>query len=505
MSRRPCADLAELRSAFVDDALSPDDRERLLAHLVDCGACRSDVDELRTIRRLLSGSRARQATASGDLSERLTSIAGPQAADPLWSRPFRRTSPGMLPSERYIRRLRLGAAGLAVGVLVTTAVGVGYAAAPVPAVAPINDPSADAQAEFTSMLTQSALVSDTVGAVMLAGTERLTSANGLPQAPAGQEAKPELSLTGAEARAALVKASAAASRFSYSGSQAFTAVLDGTTISAVIQIDSRKEQGSQLTVLNERAEKVLTGYARPAVTSRMVDDQLLALLERNYRVSGSSGSTVAGRPATLVEASRGGAVAARWWIDDATGLLLGQETYDEQGQLTLSSRFTSIRIGNTSAILEHLPPRLGVSTTTSALTVSSSPQLTALGWSCSNSLAGLALVRVRTDRAGSPQVLHLVYSDGLNTVSVFQRRGLLAAPPQGAPWDQGLGAYVPAAHAPGLATWQSGTTVYTVVTDGSTQLLADVVRALPHEPLSSPTTMERVQAGWADILSRLKR
>jgi anti-sigma factor RsiW len=493
-----------LRSAFVDDALSPHDRERLLVHMVGCGACRSDVDELRTIRRLLSGSRPRQATASGDLSQRLTSIAGPQAADPLWSRPFRRTSPGMLPSERHIRRLRLGAAGLAVGALVTTAVGVGYAAAPVPSLALINDPSADAQAEFTSMLTQSPLVSDSIGAVMLAGTERLASARGLPQ-PARQDVKSESSLTSAEARGALVRASAAASRFSYTGTQVFTALLDGTTVSAVIQIDSRGEQGSQLTVINERAEKVLTGYARPAVTSRMADNQLLGLLERNYRVSGSSGSTVAGRPATVVQASKGGVVAARWWIDDATGLLLGQETYDEQGQLILSSRFASIRIGNTSAILKHLPPRLGVSTTTSALTVSSSPQLTAQGWSCADSVAGLALVRVRTDRASSPHVLHLVYSDGLNTVSVFQRRGMLAAPPQGAPWDKGLGAYVGAAHAPGLATWQSGTTVYTVITDGSTQLLADVVRALPHEPLSSPTTMERVQAGWADILSRLKR
>jgi anti-sigma factor RsiW len=501
--RRPCADLAELRSGYVDDALGSDDRERLLAHLVDCAACRSEVHELRTIRRLLSGS-GPPATASADLSQRLNSIAGSQASEPLWSRPFRRTSPGMLPSERRIRRLRLGAAGLAVSALVSTAVGAGYVAAPATALALIDDPSADAQAEFTSTLTQSPLASDSIAAVMLAGTDRLTSAEVLPRAPAGQNAKPESSLTSAQARGALVKAASAASRFSYSGTQAFAALMDGTVVTAAIQIDSRSEQGSQLTVLNARGEKVLTGYTRPAVTSRMVDHQLLGLLERNYRVSGWSGSKVAGRSATLVEASTGGAVAARWWIDDATGLLLGQETYDPQGLVTLSSRFTSLRIGNTSSILEHLPPRLAMSTTTSALTVSSSPQLTAQGWSCSDSLAGLALVRVRTDRAGNPNVLHLVYSDGLRTVSVFQRRGLLSGPPQGASWDERLGAYV-RAPTPGLATWQSGSTVYTVVTDGSRQLLADAIRGLPHEPLSSPTTMDRVQAGWADILSRLKR
>ena len=39
--------------------------------------------------------------------------------------------------------------------------------------------------------------------------------------------------------------------------------MDGTAVTAVIQIDSRSEQGSQLTVLNVRGEKVLTGYTRP--------------------------------------------------------------------------------------------------------------------------------------------------------------------------------------------------------------------------------------------------
>jgi anti-sigma factor RsiW len=502
VSRRPCADLAESRSAYVDNALGPDDRERLLAHLVGCAACRSDVDELRTIRRLLSGSRT-QATASVDLSQRLTSIAGPRASDPLWTRPFRRTSPGMLPSERRRRRLRLGAAGFAVGAVVSTAVGVGYAAAPAPALALVDDPSADAQAEFTSMLAQSPLATDSIGAVMLVGAERLTSASGAAPASAGRNPKRDPSLTSAEARGALVRASAAVNTFSYSGTQAFTALLNGMTVSAVIQIDARKEQGSQLTVLDERGDKILAGYVRPAVQSRMVDNQLLDLLERNYRMSGWSGTAVAGRPATVVEASTGGMVAARWWIDDATGLLVGQETYDPQGRMTLSAHFTSLRIGSASSILEHLPPRLSVSTTTSALTLSSSPQLTARGWSCSHSLAGLTLVRVRTDRADSPNVLHLVYSDGLNTVSVFQQRGLLGGPPLGA-WNNDLDAYL----RPGtlsLATWQSGATVYTVITSGPTNLLGEAVRSLPHEPLSSPTTMDRVQAGWADILSRLRR
>ena len=51
--KAPCADLAELRSAFVDGALDNPDRERLLSHLVDCAHCRQDVEDLRAVRTLL--------------------------------------------------------------------------------------------------------------------------------------------------------------------------------------------------------------------------------------------------------------------------------------------------------------------------------------------------------------------------------------------------------------------------------------------------------------------
>lgn len=503
MSSRPCAGLAELRSAYVDEALADGDRERLLAHLVHCAACRDDVEELREIRRLVGGSRTGTA-APAELSHRLVSIAGAQAADPLWSRPFQRSSTGVLPSARRARRLRRGALGLAFGALAATAAGVGYAAAPSVALAAVDDPSGEAQAGFTATLTQSTLTSDSIGAVMLASPDRLTPVQSQQRAPAERAGQPTSSLTGTQAEDLLIRASSAASELSYSGVQSFRATLNGRTITAVVQIDARKGQGSQLNVFNERGEKVLTGFAAPPATSRMVDHQMLALLERNYVVSGWTGSQVANRPATVVEASTGGALAARWWIDDATGLLLRQEVYDRTGQVRWTSGFTTLRIGSSESILEHLPPRLAASTITTALTVSSAEELSARGWSCPASLAGLALVRVRSDRTDDPTALHLVYSDGLSTVSVFQQRGRLDGPPQGSQWDSGLGAYL-RQDTSGLATWQSGETVYTVVTDGSAQRLADAVRGLPHEPLRSPTTIDRIRAGWTEILTRGRR
>ena len=52
--KAPCAELAELRSAFVDGALSDSDRERLLRHLVGCTDCRRDIEDLRAVRELLN-------------------------------------------------------------------------------------------------------------------------------------------------------------------------------------------------------------------------------------------------------------------------------------------------------------------------------------------------------------------------------------------------------------------------------------------------------------------
>ena len=83
MKASPCAELAELRSAYVDGALDDADRERLLTHLVDCTDCRREVAELRRVRDLLGRTRTDPGPATDDLSHRLVSIAGDEATEPL--------------------------------------------------------------------------------------------------------------------------------------------------------------------------------------------------------------------------------------------------------------------------------------------------------------------------------------------------------------------------------------------------------------------------------------
>ena len=49
----PCRDLVELVTEYLEDRLSPEDRERFDAHLAECEACRAFFDQFRqTIRAL---------------------------------------------------------------------------------------------------------------------------------------------------------------------------------------------------------------------------------------------------------------------------------------------------------------------------------------------------------------------------------------------------------------------------------------------------------------------
>ena len=86
---------------------------------------------------------------------------------------------------------------------------------------------------------------------------------------------------------------------------------------------------------------------------------------------------------------------------------------------------------------------------------------------------------------------------------MFQQRGRLAAAPEGSRWNDDLQAYTYDG-ASAMATWQSHDVVFTVVTDGSSDVLARAVGSLPHAGSATPTTMERIKEGWVAILAGLK-
>ena len=507
MKRTPCTELAELRSAYLDGALADADRERVLAHLVGCGSCRAEVEELRSIRRLLNsvGQSSDEPPASDDLSSRLISIAGGAAYEPVWSRPFRRTGTGVLPSPRRSVRLRVSAAALALGGLLSTLGVLGYAAAPPLETATVGDPTDRVRSEFASTLAQSPLTSPSVNALMMTPQSRLLTRRARPVPRDSTTAK--LPVASGAAWALLRRAAQGSQQVSYSGTQQAHASQGDRTVSATVRVSFDAGQGSAVSVYNRAGDRVVHGFLPATESWRLSDQELLSLLPQNYTISGWVGSTVAGRAVTMVEASTDGAapkpeVAARWWIDNASGMLMWQETYDSSGQVTLSAGFTEVTITGKPAFLKHLAPRLATSTTTASLTLSNVGDLASRGWHFRPDLAGLSLVRLRSDEASNPDALHLVYSDGVTTLSVFEQRGQLTEVPAGARWDDSLQAYI-APGTPTMATWQSGDRVFSVISDGPVDLVEHAVRSLPHVKPMTRTTMGRVHAGWVRIIERV--
>ena len=49
----PCRELVEVITDYLEDQLSPIDRERFEAHLADCDACRTYMDQFRRTIRVL--------------------------------------------------------------------------------------------------------------------------------------------------------------------------------------------------------------------------------------------------------------------------------------------------------------------------------------------------------------------------------------------------------------------------------------------------------------------
>lgn len=505
MKRRSCADFAEARSAYVDGYLEEAERQGLLAHLSDCAACREEVAALRRLRSLLTDS-SRQALVPSQLADRLAAIAeGDHDSDPA--------------AGRGIRLKTLSLAGVAALLVLIT--GVGYVAAPTER-GGIADPTAAVRSDFAAVIAQLPLTSAGVAAALTVDPQRLRSGD----ADLGQD--PTMAGPGLDQHqiaSLLRKADWATSQVPYSGVQQVVAPRDDQTAdqttAAAVSVDFAPGVGSRVAIRALNGTLTDSGTVGTPAASRIAASNQISALSQAYELTGVAGGTVLGRPVVRIQAWRRNRAAnqpnATWWIDTATGLVLRQQVFDDTGRLVLSARYTSLLTGadTTATIAAEAQPRLPVGTpvtlltrplttplTTATFTTASAGALSSQGWFCHSELAGLQLVRLRADAPAEPGVLHMVYTDGLSTVSVFERRGRLVDPPAASTWDPTLGAYRTDAMV-NTATWQSGDVVFSVATDGPTGLRDTVVAALPHEQSDDRTTIGRIRAGWSRILHML--
>ena len=497
-----CRDMADLRSDLIDGALGPTDRERVVAHLLHCEPCRRDVTELRAVRELLARQRT-EGAAPSHLSDQLVSIAGEARADPLSTRAFGPRRPTAFPSYRRRAQRRNAVALLTGGMVLSLVVLVGWVAAPAAELSAVPEPLEDTRAEFGAVLADVSVSGAAATALMLVDAHPSVASAAATATQPGWGAG---AVVDADAAAGLLRrATTAEGSMSVVGRQHVLVPAKQGLSAATVDVDARPGQGTRVSLLDQ-AGTTLTSRWVPPTTSPVVD-----LLASGYDLLGRRGATVAGRPATVVQAAKQGRVVERWWIDDASGLLLWQENYGPAGTLLSATGFIAVRIrpagpGPVSAGLRVAAPGptppapVGLST---VMSVGAATSLASSGWACAGQLAGMDLLQLTGDTMPDPRTVFAVYGDGVRTVGVLQQRGRLLGAPSGAAWDDTLqlwrhGGVVPS------ATWQSGDTVVTVTATGPASLLPAAVAALPRRDPVTTTTLGRVRDGWSKILADLK-
>jgi sigma-E factor negative regulatory protein RseB len=187
------------------------------------------------------------------------------------------------------------------------------------------------------------------------------------------------------------------------------------------------------------------------------------------------------------------------WIDPANGLLVRREIYDQTGRLVRASAFVDLEVGSVSMPAVAASPAPTASGT--VLTSASLTQLRAQGWVTPDLLPDeMVLYDARTTDTAGHHILHLSYSNGLSTLSLFVERGRLDANHLTG-WQRmsmGGSVYVREDGLSERVVWGGGGMVYTVVGDAPLTDIASVVARLPHHE-AHRGTMARLGHG----LSRL--
>lgn len=300
----------------------------------------------------------------------------------------------------------------------------------------------------------------------------------------------------------LEKAAAAPNRVSYHGTQIITAWGPQGAASAMLGIVHAASQGSEISVVGSSSAPGAKAFVQRATTTgATIDGGPLTLLQATYQLVYKCCTDTIGRSAVLVEALRDDqTLAARFWIDTATGLLLQRQLFSVDGTtMVRATVFTELEIED-SEFLGHLPPMLpnGVE----AIGMDKVGDLRSAGWVCAPELpASLKLYDVHKDTSNGS--LQFSYSDGLFNVSLFEQRGALdPAAVAGFNSTDNPGVYLRYGM-PSYVVWSSGGIVYTLIGDLPPDMLGQVVRAFPHDVPVKLTAIQRMGTGLAKIATWL--
>ena len=345
----------------------------------------------------------------------------------------------------------------------------------------------------------------TAGALPFWGSSQAGSA------PSTALADENASTTSTEPVAAslLRRGAAATSVVTYRGVELVTTSSDAGPQTRVAEVSHIAQRGTSTRVVGTGGGADTSVFQPQSSTETASGLDAIGLLARSYVLASEGSDAVAGRAADRVAVyTQEGSLVARFWLDRESGLPLAREVRDADGSASRASAFTFVSVGDPDALPRHLPVAAEASwvDASGGSTAASLAALGQQGWVCPASLSdasGLEAFDARlADDAGGP-VLHLVYTDGLRSVSVFQQRAALPA--------EELTGFVELevdGHAvyrrdgiPAEVVWSSGPMVFTVVGDTDPEVVDTVVRALPHDSVDEGSRTGRglVRVGsWFD-------
>lgn len=489
-------------SALIDGELSPGARMRALAHARSCQQCRREIVETLEVKQRVT--RLAPIEVSADLVHVVSSLTRPMAVTGRATRFMR------------VRRVVVGIGSVSAAVVALAYVVGAPQATQARLVSPPVEEFAAEFADSTGLAPLSDPAVGGLGAELGPGDFRIASSVArLPQelplasgGPTKSRRAPESTSTEAPDESAAVawlrRAVAAPGRVGFEGARVISSFSTAGVESFRLQVSHVPGQGTRFDVLSEDgqigAESFVDETGTPADGLR---EDPVELLSTAYDLAVDGVGRVDGRRCTTISASRDGEVRARYWIDDATGLLLRRTLYVER-RLVRWSGYTSIEM-RPDGFMEHLPPELHASAY-SALSTSVAAALDDKGWTCPAWLTDhyhLSLLHQVDGRAG---VVHAAYTDGVSTISVFEERGSLDSSSLSGFSEIQVGGhpiYVKSG-LPMTAVWESHGIVFTAVTDAPAQLAERLVASLPHDDTEhSGGVTTRIGTGLSRLASAL--
>jgi negative regulator of sigma E activity len=251
--------------------------------------------------------------------------------------------------------------------------------------------------------------------------------------------------------------------------------------------------GDQWTLLPKR--HVIVHDRLPSAAASKTMAAKFDLLERNYRlIVAPKPSRIADRKVFEVSVSPrdGRGVSRRLWIDPATGLVLRAENFHSDGTLAVVSYFSEIRM---HPKFDQKTFSLAALTTPQTRTIEQrdpSEQKIARE-DLPHALDGAAIAPDQLEGyvlqsasllPGKKRTLHLRYSDGLGSLSLFETLRAGKKPTRIARslplvLSSGKAARVTERYSYNVLNWDSGAISYTLIGDASLRLLTRIADAVP--------------------------